>query len=56
MDIITINKKKLVVIEQKEFDRIQLLAARKIAPVKKRSFSAGKKRAYKLIDRWSKGK
>ena len=56
MDTLTIDKKKFVVIGQKEFDKIQLLAAQKNIPVKKLSLAAGKKRAYKLIDKWAKGK
>lgn len=54
MGTLIINKKKFVVIEQKEFDKLQLLAAQKIIPVKKVSLSEGKKIAYKLIDKWSK--
>ena len=56
MDTLTIDKKKFVVIEQKEFDKLQLLAAKKNTPVKKLSLAAGKKHAYKLIDKWAKGK
>ena len=56
MNVLTINKKKLVVIEQKKFDSIQLLAAKKTLPVKKISLSEGRKIAYKLIDKWAKEK
>jgi hypothetical protein len=56
MGTLTIDKKKFVVIEQKEFDKIQLLAAKKTAPAKKLSLNAGKKHALKLIDKWAKGK
>ena len=56
MTEILIDKKKYVVIEQKEFDRLQLLAAQKTAPAKKLSLAAGKKHAYKLIDNRAKGK
>ena len=56
MGTLTINKKKFVVIEQKEFDKLQLLAAKKIAPFKKISLAAGRKHAHKLIDKWAKGK
>lgn len=56
MDTLTIDKKKFVVIEQKKFDKLQLLAAQKNTPSKKISLEAGKKHAYKLIDKWSKGK
>jgi hypothetical protein len=37
MGTLTIDNKKFVVIEQKEFDKIQLLAAQKTAPAKKLS-------------------
>jgi len=56
MGTLTIDNKKFVVIEQKKFDKIQLLAAQKSSPVKKLTLAAGKKHAYKLIDTWSKGK
>jgi hypothetical protein len=56
MGTLTINKKKFVVIEQKEFDKIQLLAAQKTRPSKKLSLDADKKHAHKLIDKWTKGK
>ena len=56
MGTLTIDKKKFVVLEQKEFDRIQLLAAQKSKPAKTLSLIAGKKHAYKLIDQWAKGK
>ncbi len=45
-----------MVIEQKEFDELQLLAAKKNVPAKKLSLSAGRKHAFKLIDRWAKEK
>jgi hypothetical protein len=56
MGTLTIDNKKFVVIEQKKFDKIQLLAAQKSASAKKLTLSAGKKHAYKLIDTWAKGK
>lgn len=56
MGTLTIDKKKFVVIEQKEFDKIQLLAAQKTPPAKKLSLATGKKLAYKLIDKWAKEK
>ena len=43
MGTLTIDKKKFEVIEQKEFDKLQLLAAQKTKPVKKLSLSAGRK-------------
>ena len=56
MGTLTIDKKKFVVLEQKKYDKLQLLAAQKTAPAKKLSLAAGKKHAYKLIDKWGKGK
>lgn len=56
MGTLTIDNKKFVVIEQKKFDKIQLLAAQKSAPAKKLSLAVGKRHAYKLIDTWAKGK
>jgi hypothetical protein len=55
MGTLIIDKKKFVVIEQKDFDKIQLLAAKKTAPVKKLTLTAGRKHAHKLIDEWAKG-
>lgn len=54
MGTLTIDNKKFVVIEQKKFDKIQLLATQKSSPVKKLTLAAGKKHAYKLIDTWQK--
>ncbi len=56
MEIITINKKKYVVVEQTAFEKIQAVAASKTIPQKKLSLKAGKKLAYRLIDTWAKGK
>ena len=55
MGTLTIDNKNFVVIEQKEFDKIQLLAAQKTSPVKKLTLAVGKKHAYKMIDKWAKG-
>jgi hypothetical protein len=56
MGTLIIDKKKFVAIEQKEFGKLQLLAAQKTAPAGKLSLAAGKKHAYNLIDKWAKGK
>jgi hypothetical protein len=56
MGTLIIDKKKFVVIEQKKYDKLQLLAAQKTTPAKKLSLAAGKKHAHKLIDKWAKGK
>jgi hypothetical protein len=50
MGTLIIDKKKFVVIGQKDFDKIQLLAAQKSTPVRKLSLAAGRKHARKLID------
>ncbi|MEO6813133.1 MAG: hypothetical protein ABI172_04335 [Ginsengibacter sp.] len=56
METLTLNKTKFVLIEQKEFERIQLKAAQKTPGVKKLSINAGRKHALKLIDKWAKEK
>ena len=56
MGTLIIDNKKFVVIEQKKFEKLQLLAAKKATPVKKLTLEAGKKHAYKMIDKWAKGK
>jgi hypothetical protein len=56
MSTVTIDNKKFVVIEQKKFEKLQLLAAQKTTPSKKLSLAAGKKHALKLIEKWAKEK
>ena len=56
MTQIVIDKKKYVLISEKEYNSLQVKAALKTSPVKKLSLAAGKKHAYKLIDQWAKGK
>jgi PHD/YefM family antitoxin component YafN of YafNO toxin-antitoxin module len=56
MTQIVIDKKKYVLLPEKEYDALQLKAAIKNSPVKKRPLADGKKRAYKLIDQWAKEK
>lgn len=56
MTQIVIDKKKYVLLPEKDFELLQLKAALKNKPVKKRSLADGKKRAYQLIDKWAKGK
>ena len=53
MTAIVIDKKKYVLISEKEYEHLQLKAALKNEPAKKLSLAAGKKRAYKLIDKWA---
>ena len=52
MGTLTIDNKKYVVIEQEKFDEIQLLAAQKSSPVKKLTLAAGKKLAFKQIEKF----
>ena len=56
MEKIILDRKKYIILEQKDFEKLQLQAAQKTQPVKKLSLSAGKKHAFKLIDEWAKGK
>ena len=56
MTQIVIDKKKYVLLPEKDFETLQLKAALKNKPVKKRSLAEGKKRAYQLIDKWAKDK
>ena len=56
MTQIVIDKKKYVLVPEKEYHALQVRAALKTKPVKKLSLAAGKKHAYKLIDKWAKGK
>jgi hypothetical protein len=55
MTQIVIDKKKYVLISQKEFEMLQMKAALKAKPAKKLSLVAGKRHAYKMIDKWAKG-
>ncbi|MBN8578869.1 MAG: hypothetical protein J0L66_18160 [Cytophagales bacterium] len=56
MNTVSIDKKKFVVISQKEYESLLTKAARKAPMAKKMSLAAGKKMAYKLIDKWAKEK
>ncbi|HLT71542.1 MAG TPA: hypothetical protein VKZ75_02780 [Cyclobacteriaceae bacterium] len=56
MNTLVINKKKYVVVEQLEYDRLREKAASKGPVARKLSLDQGKKLAYKLIDSWHKGK
>ncbi len=56
MTHIVIDKKKYVLISEKEYEKLQLKAALKNKPAKRLSLAAGKKRANKLIDKWAKGR
>lgn len=56
MTQIVIDKKKYVLISEKEYEYLQLKAALKNKPSKKLSLASARKRAYKLIDKWAKEK
>lgn len=56
METITIQNKKYVVVEQKQFEELQKIAASKISPQKKITLSQGKAHADKLIAEWAKEK
>ena len=56
MTQIVIDKKKYVLVPEKEYHALQVRAALKTKPVKKLSLAAGKSHANKLIDKWAKGK
>jgi hypothetical protein len=50
MNTLTIDKKKYVIVLQKEYEQLLLKAARKEKPVRKHSLLRGKKIAKCLID------
>ena len=53
MNTLTIDRKKYVVLPQREYEILLAKAASKTVPVKKLSLKEGKKLAYKLIDKWA---
>ncbi len=56
MNTLVINKKKYVVVERSEYDKLLEKAASKRPVARKLSLDEGKKLAYKLIDNWHKEK
>jgi ribonuclease HIII len=56
MTRIVIDRKTYVLITEREYEALQMKAALKTKPVKKLSLATGKKHAFKLIDKWAKGK
>jgi hypothetical protein len=56
MNTLVINKKKYVVVEQREYDKLLKRAASKKPAARKLSLDEGKKLAYKLIDNWHREK
>ncbi|HTR31413.1 MAG TPA: hypothetical protein VMH27_19205 [Puia sp.] len=56
MNTLIIDKKKYVVLPEKEYENLRTKAVSKSASARKLSLSEGKKLAYKLIDKWVKEK
>jgi hypothetical protein len=56
MNTLTIDNKKYVVVPQKEYENLRTKAVSKSVSAKKLSLTEGKKLAYKMIDKWAKGK
>ncbi|HVU55945.1 MAG TPA: hypothetical protein VHD83_12865 [Puia sp.] len=56
MNTLNIENKEYVVISRKEYEELRAKAAIKTVSAKKLSLNDGKKLAYKLIDKWAKGK
>jgi hypothetical protein len=56
MNTLSIDKKKIVVMSQEEYEILVTKAARKTPLAKKMSLAEGKRMAYKLIDKWAKEK
>jgi hypothetical protein len=56
MTTLNIENKEYVVIPRQEYEKLRTTAAIKAISAKKLSLQDGKKLAYKLIDKWAKGK
>jgi hypothetical protein len=56
MTTLNIENKEYVVIPRQEYEKLRTKAAVKAISAKKLSLQDGKKLAYKLIDKWAKGK
>lgn len=56
MTTLNLENKEYVVLSRKDYEALRTKAAIKTAGVKKLSLADGKKHAYKLIDKWAKGK
>ncbi len=54
MNIITIDKKKYVLILQDEFNRLKQKSELNLKKNKRLSLADGKEHAYKMIDTWAK--
>ena len=53
MTVVTIDKKKYVIIPEKEFKQLQKKASGKLPSQKLYSLKDGKDLAYKMIEKWS---
>jgi hypothetical protein len=56
MNKLKIENKEYVILLRKEYEDLRTKAAIKSASAKKLSLTEGRKLAYKLIDKWGKGK
>jgi hypothetical protein len=57
METITLDKKKYVIVEKREYEKLQLKAAMNEPLLSDRiSLKEAKKRTYKLFDKWDKEK
>ena len=56
MNTLNIENREYVVLPRKEYEDLRAKAAIKTISAKKLSMTEGKKLAYKLIDKWAKGK
>jgi hypothetical protein len=56
MNTLVIDKKKYVVVDKREYEKLLEKAAVKKPAARKLSLTEGKKLAYKLIDKWHKEK
>lgn len=56
MNKLNIDNKEYIVLPRKEYEDLRTKAASKAVAAKKFSLADGKKLAYKLIDKWAKGK
>ncbi len=56
METLILNKKGFIVLEQNDFEEIQLKSAQKTTTIKKLSLNAGRNHAIRLIDKWAKGR
>jgi len=56
MTTLNLENKEYIVIPKKEYEDLRTKAAIKTVSARKLLLATGKKRAYKLIDKWAKGK